>query len=69
MKHNLTISHEKDRGQFISIANNLDNGNSFIIGMYPTIEKRHKLEKLKLKKMIEKPSNQFNRFLYNKNKL
>mgnify|MGYP003649507080 CR=1 FL=1 len=68
MKNNLTISHYNDRGQFVSVVNNLDNDKLFIIGRYNSIESRHKLEKLKLKKMIEKPSEQFKRFLYDKNK-
>jgi len=66
MKYNLTISHEKDRNQFVSIANNLDNGKSFIISRYNSIASRHRLEKLKLEKMVEKPSEQFKRFLYEK---
>jgi len=65
---NLVIRHKTFKGKYVSIVYNLDskNINGFIVGVYSTIEKRHKLENKKLKKMIENPSEQFKIFLNKK---
>lgn len=52
MNKNLVIRHEKFEDKFVSVVDNLDSKstNGYIIGIYSTIEKRHKLEKRNCRK-------------------
>lgn len=48
---------------FTSVVYNLKTDKYYVIGGYNSISKRHKLEKGKLRKMIDSPTNQFKNFL------